>query len=99
MSINSNVDILKKVADIERLKCNLLSGVSAFFEAVANGEHGIDDLCCVLENCYFLASHHGLCFDSLDKRLAEKLRLSILENDVNEADKLKKDLLKHIIRK
>jgi len=96
MSINSNVDILKKIAEIERLKCGLLSSVSAFFEDSLNGGHVADSMCDVLQNCYLLAAQQGVSFESLNKRTAERLRVGILENDVNEADRTKQELVRHL---
>jgi len=99
MGINSNIDILKKVADIERLKCELLSNTADFFKTTAetrnNDKTGADVLCALLTNVYLLAAQHGISYEELDARAAALLRSHVLSDDA--ADEVKK-LLRHFVR-
>jgi len=98
MSINSNIDILKKVTDIERLKCELLSNTAGFFkittEAHGSDKTGTDILCALLINVYLLAEQHGINFEELDARTASMLRTNVLSNNATEETK---KLLRHLM--
>jgi len=98
MGINSNIDILKKVADIERLKCELLSNTADFFKAATETRNsdktGADVLCALLTNVYLLAAQHGVKFEELDAQAAALLRAHVLNDESDETKKL----LKHLVR-
>jgi len=88
MSFNSNIDILKKVADLENLKCSLLSGTADFFKAATetrgSDQNGADALCAILTTTYLLAAQLGVGFDELDARAAARLRNNVLKNEAPE---------------
>ena len=99
MGINSNIDILKKVADIERLKCQLLSNTADFFMATAepNGNNTCSDILCILlSKVYLLAAQHGISFEELDTKTAAKLRNQILDNMFDDSDSATQNLLRHL---
>ena len=100
MGINSNIDILKKVADIERLKCELLSNTAEFFKISSEPSSDTtcsDVLCALLSNVYLLAAQHGVNFKELDARTAAKLRNEIL-SDMFDGDDATQGLLQHLTR-
>ena len=99
MGINSGIDILKKVAEIERLKCELLCNTADFFKTTAqphsSTKPGADVLCALLTNVYLLAIQHGVSFEELDAHAVALLRNHILNDNAGDYTK---NLLRHLMR-
>jgi hypothetical protein len=102
----NTVDLLRKVTEMERLKCGLLSNTADFFISTSemnnNGELlSSDVLCDLLVNVYLLSAQVGLDYDTLTDSAVVKLRNMLLNNDngalkLNENDV--KNLLRHLVR-
>lgn len=84
MMDKDNVDIGRNVKIIGFLKCELLSSVSAVFEAVFKGSKEgqqmiMEGLANIILVTYSLAKRLGIEYSYIDKKVQEKARLHILE--------------------
>ena len=98
MGINSNIDILKKIADMEHLRNELLSNTADFFKATTASpklgeKSSADILCTILTTTYLLAAQLGIDYKELDDKAIIKLRQEVLNNE--EAIEIKQ-LLRHL---
>jgi len=79
-----NIDIAGGIRIIEWLRCELLSSVAELGRLMLTGAQAAQDaLADVLANIvmvsYLLAQRLGISFDSIDHKVAAKVRLGILE--------------------
>lgn len=82
--MKDNVDIGRNIKMIDFLKCELLSSVSAIFEALLKGTREgqqmlTEGLANIILVTYSLAKRLGIDYESIDRRVQEKTRLHILE--------------------
>lgn len=84
MAQNSNNDIGKNLKMIDFLKCELLNTIALLFETMIKGlknsqELVLECLVNILLATYTLGKRLGFDYKLLDKKLEEKIKISILE--------------------
>lgn len=79
-----NIDITRNIKLIEWLKCEILSGISSFYQLLYKGKQGSQDaLTDVIANIilvsYLLARRLGITFAAVDSKIQSKIKLGITE--------------------
>lgn len=82
---DKGIDITKNIKIIEWLKSELLSSVASLFEILLKGIKGsqetiIDILANIILVTYVLGKRLGISYNSLDRRIEDKIRLGVLED-------------------
>lgn len=93
--IEDKVEVARNMRLIEWLKCEMLTGVSSFYQLMQKGNReGQEMLSDVLANiilvAYLLARRLGMTYAAIDLKIQNKIKLGITEE--HEVEKWYKDL-------
>lgn len=79
------LEITKRIRVIEELKCHLLSDVSGLYSEMLKEEADapLDTLADIVIITYFLSDNLGISFDGLDLKIANKLKVSLINEKEN----------------
>ena len=88
---NADFDIVKNLAIIEKLKCNLLSCTADLFSGMTaantNAFERKDLLAEIIISAYLLSRKLGIDFEGIDKEILDKLKIGILDDSNLSTDK------------
>lgn len=82
---DNNIDVTKNVKMIEWLKSELLTTIASLYELLVKGAKGsqeaiIDVLANIILVTYLIARRLGINFARIDMKIADKIKLGVLEN-------------------
>lgn len=83
--MKNNFEIAKNIRSIENLKIEILGKVYSLLKAFNENESGevlVDNLCDILISAYLLGDKLGYDFEEIDEALLKKLKLQIIDKDL-----------------
>jgi|GEM_PF-3883254 len=99
-AITTDIDILRSISIIEKLKCEILSETARLFKSM--NEHGEADnkeiLSKLLTNVYLLAERIGISPEALDASALKKLKAQMLSRETDEPHSEENKLLEYLRR-
>lgn len=82
---DNNIDVTKNIKMIEWLKSELLTTIASLYELLVKGAKGsqealVDVLANIILVTYLLARRLGVNFARIDMKIADKIKLGVLES-------------------